>query len=196
MSVSPDTSATGTRVVKRPSRIRRIFRWGEHLLACIGLCLIAYHLCFELTVMTSDSMAPALNGTSYENGDSILLEKITGRFRAPRRWEIYFFYDSEGNAVAKRVVGLPGEKIAIKTNEIYINGIPLKRPKNLQANKYFGYGSLVNGREVDCGKGYFMLGDSSADSFDSRYTGLVTRDRFRGRVSCILWPFAHAGFVK
>jgi signal peptidase I len=141
-------------------------------------------------------MAPALNGTAYENGDSVLLEKVTGRFRAPRRWEVYFFYDSEGNAVAKRVVGLPGEKIAIRTNEIYINGIPLQRPKNLETNRYFGYGSLRSGREVDCGTGYFMLGDASEDSYDSRFTGLVTRDRFRGRVCCILWPFAHAGFVE
>jgi signal peptidase I len=196
MSVPPDKSRAVAPVGNKPSRTRRVFRWAERLLACIGLFFVVYHLCFELTVMTSDSMAPALNGTSYENGDSILLEKITGRFRAPRRWEIYFFYDTEGNPVAKRVVGLPGEKISIKTNEIFINGIPLQRPKNLQANKYFGYGSLVNGHEVDCGTGYFMLGDASADSLDSRYTGTVTRNRFRGRVWCILWPSAHAGFVK
>src|ERR1700751_3778011 len=84
---------------------RRVFRWIEHLFACIGLCFVVFHLCFQFTVMTSDSMAPALNGTSYENGDSILLEKISGHLRAPRRWEIYFFYDTDGNPVAKRVVG-------------------------------------------------------------------------------------------
>ena len=141
-------------------------------------------------------MAPALNGTSYENGDSVLLEKISLQLRAPRRWEIYFYYDSEGNAVAKRVVGLPGEKISIRTNEIFINGRPIQRPKNLPKNKYFAYGTLAGGREVDCGNGYFMLGDASADSFDSRYTGLVTRDRFRGRAWLIFAPFAHAGFVR
>jgi signal peptidase I len=182
--------------VKQISVRRRLFRCVERLLACVGLCFIVYHLGFESTVIISDSMAPALNGTSYENGDSVLLEKISGRLHAPRRWEIYFFYDSEGNAVAKRVVGLPGEKIAIRTNNILINGIPIQRPKNLQGNKYFGYGSLANGREVDCGNGYFMLGDASVDSLDSRYTGLVTRDRFRGRAWLILSPFAHAGFVK
>src|SRR5690348_1968440 len=128
--------------VNKITSTRRGFRWVERLLACVGLCFIVYHLCFESTVIISDSMAPALNGTSYENGDSVLLEKSSSRLRAPRRWEIYFFYDSEGNAVAKRVVGLPGEKIAIRTNEIFINGIPIQRPKNLLHNKYFGYGSL------------------------------------------------------
>jgi signal peptidase I len=196
MSISENNVPNETPLAKRPQRTRRLLRWVEHLLACTGLCFIFYHLCFEVTVMTSDSMAPALNGTCYENGDSVLLEKVTGRFLTPRRWEIYFFYDSEGNPVAKRVVGLPGERIAIKKNEIYINGTPLQRPINLQTNRYFGYGSLANNHEVDCGKGYFMLGDASADSLDSRYTGIVTRDRFRGRAWCILWPSAHAGFVK
>ena len=180
----------------KPGCARRIIRWAERLLAIIGLCFVVYHLCFELTVMTSDSMAPTLNGTSYQNGDRILLEKITGRLRAPKRWEIYFYYDTEGNPVAKRVVGLPGEEISIRSNQIYINGRPLTRPKELQSIKYFGYGSLLDGRHVDCGQGYFMLGDASVDSHDSRYTGPVTRERFRGRVLCIVSPRAHAGFVE
>lgn len=180
----------------KPSRARRIVRWTEHFLAIIGLCFIVYHLCFELTVMTSDSMAPTLNGTSYENGDRILLEKVSCRFRTPKRWEIYFYYDTDGNPVAKRVVGLPGERISIRTNGVCINGAPLTRPKALQPIRYYGYGSLANGREVDCGQGYFMLGDSSSDSYDSRYTGLVTKERFRGRVWCILSPRAHAGLVR
>jgi signal peptidase I len=146
--------------------------------------------------MTSDSMAPTLNGTSYQNGDRILLEKITGRLRAPKRWEIYFYYDSDGNPVAKRVVGLPGEAISVKNKEIYINGTPLTKPKKLQSINYFGYGTLAGGRQVNCGQGYFMLGDASVDSYDSRYTGVVTKERFRGRVLCIVSPRAHAGFVE
>jgi len=188
----PAATASGA----RPGCVRSIVRWAERLLAIIGLCFVIYHFCFELTVMTSDSMAPTLSGTSYQNGDRILLEKITGRFRAPKRWEIYFYYDTDGNPVAKRVVGLPGEKISIRTNEICINGTPLSRPEKLQSLNYFGYGSLANGRQVDCGQDYFMLGDSSRDSYDSRYTGLVARERFRGRVWCIVSPRAHAGFVK
>jgi signal peptidase I len=155
-------------------------------MACVGICFVIYHCGFEFSVMTSDSMAPALKGTSYENGDRILLEKITGRLRAPKRWEMYFYYDTDGNPVAKRVVGLPGERISIRTNEVYINGKVLARPRELLPIKYFGYGSLANGRSVDCGKCYFMLGDSSRDSYDSRFTGVVARERFRGRVWRVL----------
>jgi signal peptidase I len=195
MSVSPERKSGKIPPVEKRSWVRRFFRWTERLLACVGLCFVIYHLCFEFTVMTSDSMAPTLNGTSYENGDSIVLEKISGHLHAPRRWDIYFFYDSEGNPVAKRIVGLPGEKISIKTNQVYINGVLLEKPSNLKTNKYYAYGSLANGNAVDCGNGYFMMGDASEDSLDSRYTGIVTRDRFRGRPWCILSPWTHAGFV-
>src|SRR4051794_14261948 len=92
----------------RRSRAKKALRLIKHCLATIGFCFIFYHLCFEVTVMTSSSMAPTLRGSSNDDGDRILVEKITGRFRRPRRWEIYFFYNTDGIPVAKRVIGLPG----------------------------------------------------------------------------------------
>jgi len=178
------------------SHYRKLFRWVEGLLAGVGLCFIVYQLAFESTVMTSDSMAPTLQGTTYENGDHILLEKVSGYFCGPKRWEIYFYYDGEGTPVAKRIVGLPGEKISIRDNQVYVNGVELRRPEALRSIKYFGQGNLAKGREVDCGDGYFMLGDASADSYDSRYTGVVTGTRFRGRVWCVISPRDHMGFVR
>jgi len=174
---------------------RRVLRWAEHVLAGIGLCFLVYHLCFEVTVMTTDSMAPALRGTSYENGDRILVEKVTSRLRAPRRWEIYFFYNEEGTAVAKRIVGLPGEKISIKDKRVCINGAPIDIPGPLKDRKYYPFGNLSTGREVDCGPGYYVLGDDSRDSYDSRFVGPIKRDQLRGRVWCILYPFSRFSFL-
>ena len=170
-------------------------RWAERLLALIGLCFILYHLGFELTVMTSDSMAPTLRGNAYENGDRILVEKVSGWFRKPRRWEIYFFYDAEGTPVAKRIVGLPGEKISIQRKRIYINGAEIQVPEPLRFLKFYPLGNLTRGREFDCGSRYFVLGDDSRDSYDSRFLGVVERSRFRGRVWCILAPRSRSGFV-
>ncbi len=194
----PETQLKSTQASRRSNglRWRKSLRWVERLLACVGLCFIVYRLAFEFTVMTSDSMSPTLRGTSYEDGDRIILEKVSGYFRSPRRWEVYFYYDNEGTAVTKRIVGLPGEKISIKDNQIYINGVELPRPEELQSIKYYGQGKLANGHEVECGNGYFMLGDASGDSYDSRYTGIVTGDRFRARAWCIIWPRDHLGFVR
>ena len=171
---------------------QKLGRGTERLLAIVGLCFLSYHLALDYMVMTSDSMAPTLQGTSYENGDRVLLEKITGRWRAPKRWEIYSYFDDDNTLVAKRVVGFPGERIAIKNHKIYINNVELERPKDLVRVTYYSFGNLSTGRTVDCGTGYFMMGDASNDS---RFTGVVTRERLRGRVWGVISPWERIGFV-
>ena len=193
MNPAETKATTNPPGAKRP--VRTFLRWLERLLALIGLMFIIYHLGFDTIAMTSDSMAPALQGTSYENGDRVLLEKVSGQFRAPKRWEIYAYHDDDGIPVAKRVVGLPGEKIAIRTNQLFINGTALSLPTELKGIKYFATGQLRNGREVECTNGYFMLGDDSRDSYDSRFTGTVSKERFEGRALCVVWPVERVGFV-
>src|SRR5262249_35849051 len=128
-------------------------------------------------------------------GDRIIVEKVTGYFRSPRRWEIYYMHDAEGNTVAKRIVGLPGERISVRENRVCINGTEAARPAQLQFLKYHALGNLERGQEVDCGTGYFVLGDDSVDSYDSRYLGPVKPEQFHGRVWCIVRPLARFGFV-
>src|ERR1051326_4187411 len=169
--------------------VKRTLRGLEHFLAFIGGCFLVYSLCFEVTVMTSGSMAPTLRGNSYEDGDRILLEKVTGWLRRPKRRGGYFFYNVEGVPVAKRVVGLPGERVSIRENQICINGREIRPPSRLAFLRYYSYGNLTAGSEVSCGEGYFMLGDDSRDSYDSRFVGPVARRGCRGRVWCILWPW-------
>jgi signal peptidase I len=174
---------------------RRILRWIERALAGVGLCFLIYTFCFQLIVMTSDSMKPTLQGTSYENGDRILVEKVTKHWRRPKRWEVYFMYDAEGTPVAKRIVGLPGEKISVKKNQVRINGAPITPPPELKNLKYYPMGNVAAGREVECGTGFFVLGDDSKDSYDSRYLGPVSSSQLRGRVWCIVWPRSRCGFL-
>ena len=105
-------------------------------------------------------------------------------------------YDAEGTPVTKRVIALPGERIALRDNRIYINGREVRRPAAIESLHYLELGNLRGGREIDCNEGYFVLGDDSKDSYDSRYLGPVAPQQFRGRAWCILWPFSRFGFVR
>ena len=192
--IAPEDTAPAP--ATRRFTVRKSLRWAERVLALVGLCFIIYRLGFEVMVMTSDSMSPTLRGNAYDNGDRILVEKVTGWFRRPHRWEIYFFYDAEGTPVAKRIVGLPGEKISIRQQRIYINGSEIQPPERLRFLKFYPFGNLLGGKEADCGSGYYVLGDDSRDSYDSRYLGPVAGSRFRGRVWCILGPRGRRGFVE
>ncbi len=177
-------------------RLGTLLRWVEHALAVLGLCFLVFHLCFELTTMTSPSMAPTLQVTSFQNGDRVLIEKVFGWFRSPRRWEVYFFDGEDGTPMAKRIVGLPGEEISLKATQLHVNDKELRLPQGLRWLKYYAYGNLQAGRKVACGRGYYVLGDDTKDSYDSRYVGPVERSQLRGRVWCIMWPPSRMGWVE
>ncbi len=179
---------------------RRWLRTGlcatERLLAVVGLCALIYHTCFDFSVVISGSMSPALQGENEATGDRVLYEKLTGRFRTPRRWEIQQFHTPEGLTVAKRVVGLPGERISLRDGILCIDGKPLPIPARLAYLHYYPFGNLAKGHEVNCVSGYYLLGDDSRDSYDSRYNGVLSAERFTARAWLTLGPRGRYGFVR
>lgn len=188
--------ATPTRNERWRTRLRFTVRATERLLAFFGLYFVLFHLFFDLSVMISSSMSPTLRGTSRTNGDWVLSEHFTPHIRKARRWEIVAFHNSEGVQVMKRVVGLPGETVALnKQNQILINGAPIPRPEQIASLKYYAYGNLAGGKSVSCGDGYYLLGDDSVDSQDSRYEGPLAKENVEGRAWIVVWPFSRFHFI-
>jgi len=177
-------------------RMRRALRWSEHVLAMLGLLFIVYHCFFDVSVIVSGSMSPTLNGTSRENGDWVLTEKISYLFRKPRRWEVATFRTDDGQQVMKRVAGRPGETLTIVDKMVRVDGQPAPRPDSLGRIEYYAYGLVHKGKAVDCEDGYFMLGDRSTDSQDSRFDGPVQPSRIAGRAWLVIWPLSRVGFVS
>ncbi len=175
-------------------------RWLEHGLAVFGLGVILWLVAFDLQVMEdSPSMSPTLCGpdkVAGTPGDLIIAEKLTYRFRTPRRWELVSFYNPESFCmITKRVVGLPGENISVKKFALKIDGQPIPIPRSLSGLRYYSYGNLFNGRPASCGNGYYVLGDYSRDSDDSRFNGPVTADRIRCRPWLRIWPLSRFGLL-
>lgn len=181
---------------KRPRLIRRLFRWIRDCLAVVGLLAIIYVTCFDLSVVVSGSMSPTLRGEGEPGSDWLLCEKVSYRFRNPRRWEIIWMETSDRLKVAKRVVGLPGERVSLRDRQVLIDGQPATVPSGLGFLRYYPFGSLHRGQEAACGDGYFCLGDDSGDSQDSRFEGPVSRNRIHGRAWLIVWPPGRIGFVN
>lgn len=185
--------------MRRPPRWRRMLRRGWRgvvaALAVVGFITIVRPFVFDLTPIISASMSPALQGDA-RRGDWILAEKLTYLLRTPRRWEVVEFYDQDGLKIMKRVAALPGESIAIQDHRIQINGQFVPPPEGAAPVKYFAYGSLAGGRSHAVEAGYFVLGDASADSQDSRYDGAVAMNRIRARAWLIVWPPSRVGWVR
>lgn len=187
-----------TKTARPPRRlVGRLLRWIEHVLATVGLVMVVYWLAFDLTRITSDSMAPTLQGTNWKNGDLVLAERVSFWFRSPRRWEVIAFRTEDGRRVMKRVVGLPGERIQmLRGGRILIDGEEIFPPATLDFLSYFPFGNLTADQAVDCGEGYFVLGDESRDSDDSRFNGPVLPKDLSGRAWLILAPRQRAGWVR
>ena len=196
MSTQPPSAKTPKPVEPRPSLRRRLFRWTERVLALIGLGFLVWTFGFKLTVITSGSMAPTLQGESWAGGDWVLTERISSKLRKPARWDLIHFRNNEGVEVMKRVVAFPGETVSIRGNSVVINGQPLVRPQSLSNVHYFAFGNLSKHTHFEVVGGYYVLGDFSTDSEDSRYEGPVSPGQIMGRPLCRVWPLARVGWVN
>jgi signal peptidase I len=185
-------------VPTRPRRrwIRWFLRRIEHALALVGLGTIIYFTCFDLSRILSDSMSPTLQGHDRESGDVVLTERVSYRLRQPRRWEVITFRSPEGTQIMKRVVGLPGEHVQMRNDgSIVIDGKPVERPAELSFLHYFPFGNVITDKTAACNDGYYVLGDFSRDSDDSRFNGPVKPEQLVGRAWLIVAPSGRRGFV-
>jgi signal peptidase I len=182
--------------VPRPSRTRRAFRWLERVFALFGVLCLLYVLTVDLSIVTSPSMSPTLQGKNVDDGDRVVTEKVTRWFRQPRRWEVIAFTRDDGVQLMKRVAGLPGESVQLsKDRRLLIDGKPVEMPPGLN-QRYLRFGNLFEGKPIACGEGYYVLGDDLKDSDDSRFNGPVKPSRLIGRAWLIVSPWNRFGFVR
>jgi signal peptidase I len=133
----------------------------------------------------------------------------------PQRGDIVvFFSPKDGTRLVKRVIGLPGDTVELRNEQLVINGQPVdytaldpKIPGQIsepeRARSLFATEKLparthavmaINGVQairtfgpVHVAEGhYFMMGDNRDNSFDSRYFGAVDRSQIVGRTSSVV----------
>ena len=131
-----------------------------------------------------------VNGTSMyptlEGNEIMLLNKlgVIDRFDI-----VVLKLDGDQNNLIKRIIGLPGETVEIKNNEIYINDELLDDP--------YGVGVTYNIDPVTLGEDeYFILGDNRIVSLDSRIFGKIDRSEIKGTTNFIMYPFSKIGKVE
>jgi signal peptidase I len=134
---------------------------------------------------------------TLDDGDNLIVEKLTYRFKDPERFDIIVFpfrYE-EKTYYIKRIIGLPGETVQIVDGDIYINGEILEESYGREVMKYSGQAAdpITLGEDE-----YFVLGDNRNDSSDSRdpSVGLIKRDEIIGRAWLRIWPLSNFGVLK
>jgi signal peptidase I len=128
---------------------------------------------------------------NFRDGDYLIIDEITYKFKAPERGEVIVFrYPNDpSQRYIKRIIGLPGETIEIEQGKIIIydedgNGQALEELAYLPASTLTPGDVLVALEENE----YFVLGDNRAASADSRRWGSLPRENIIGRALIRAWP--------
>jgi signal peptidase I len=149
--------------------------------------------------VSGPSMQPTLEGGDDGGaGDVILVDRLSYAIRAPRRWEVVVLRGgdgADGTASVKRIVGLPGETVEIWEGAVFVDGRAVPPPPALGAvhvvsKGAFGHVPVRLGPEE-----YFVLGDNSYLSRDSRSRGPVGRSSIVGRAFLVLLPAGRLGAI-
>lgn len=175
-------------------------------LALIFLPLPAQLLAQAIKIPTA-AMEPTLQGVSKGTPDHVIVDRLSYRFSAPQRGDLAIFTTTgiagipANPSYVKRVVGLPGEKIEIRDGHVFADGRQLNEQDGIPPVSYI-VGPVQTQSLTSAGiyvvpeGAYFMLGDNSRNSYDSRYWGFVPRANIYGRVSRIYYPFSRAGVPR
>lgn len=131
------------------------------------------------------SMEPSLHTGQY-----LFINKAEYFFHSPERGDVVVFrYPQDPSRdFIKRVVGLPGEAVSIRSGKVFINDLLLDDP--------FSQGTGSRDGEWKLGPDqYFVMGDNRAQSSDSRFWGPVPRDNVIGKAMLIYWPLSSWGWA-
>ena len=170
---------------------------GGGFLEFLVILVVAFALVFgfvrpfvlEAFYIPSESMVPTLLV-----GDRVFVNKFVYRFWEPERGDIVVFQsvEGEGEDLIKRVIGAPGDRVAIINGVLHVNGEP-------QEESY-----VRDGRPLDSGPNgptrvpegeVFVMGDNRANSRDSRFFGPVPVENIEGEAFASFWPPSHVGIL-
>ena len=139
-------------------------------------------------IVEGDSMDP-----NFHDGEYLIIDELSYYFKAPQRGEVIVFRypRNPSDFFIKRIIGLPGETVEIKNNDVFIDN-KLMGESYLPPDFKTGPDGTIKLPENQ----YFVMGDNREHSSDSRFWGLLPKKNITGRVFVRLWPINKAGIVN
>jgi len=165
----------------------------EVFVISMSIFIVVYLFLMQPHQVKGNSMFP-----TYHDGEYLMTDKVTYKFREPKRGDIVVFKApvNEDFDFIKRVIAVPGDKILIKDGEVYVNGEMLNEVYLPDEYDTRGGRFLREGVEAEVPEGtYICIGDNRGHSSDSREWGPVPKENIVGRVFFRYWPFNRFGLV-
>lgn len=183
---------------KKTSPARELLGW----IVYIGIIVVLTWFIITFIGMRTRVVGSSME-TTLSDGDNLIVDKLSYRFKDPERFDIVVFPHVEDSGekthYIKRIIGLPGETVQIINGQVYINGqvldsdgYGLETMRDLVSGE-LGFTPLTLGEDE-----YFVLGDNRNNSSDSRNpkVGVLTRKELTGKALIRIYPFNKFGVIK
>ncbi len=196
MKTNPEQSKPES-TVQQPLLLRWWQKWSENitiLVLAIGLAFFIRTFVAEPRYIPSESMLPTL-----EVGDRLIVEKLSYSTHLPQRGDIVVFTPPpqlreqgylEEQAFIKRVIGLPGNKIAVKDGRVYVDGELLTEAYIAEPPHYAMSPTIVPPDRL------FVMGDNRNNSNDSHVWGFLPITNIIGHACFRFWPLERLGGLR
>lgn len=197
-SVEADDAATGEAVrsdlsQKQRSQMRAIWEWVFVVVVAISAAMLIRVFLFQQYYIDGPSMQ-----TTLMPEDRVLVNKMSYKLHDIHRGDVIVFdrvtNEVQHDDLIKRVLGLPGETLEIRSCIVYIDGVQVNEPylnpeqtsqvePSARCGSHTDMAPIVVPEEM-----VFVMGDNRVQSFDSRDFGPIDSDKVRGRAFVVIWP--------
>lgn len=181
--------------MKKEMWIREGKEWAQSILIALILTLVIRTYVVQAFKIPSGSMRPTLM-----EGDKLFVNKFIYRFKPIQRGDIVVFkypVDLKKDFI-KRMVAFENETVEIKDGKIYVDEKPLNDLEAFGKFYYYNHDPFGGPNEkIRVPKdSYYVLGDNSANSTDSRFWGFVPKKNLLGKAIFRWWPPRRMGSLE
>lgn len=179
-----------------------LVEWLKAIVFALVLTFAIKQFLFTPTMVKGASMMP-----TFEDHDRVIVNRIGPKLSSFHRFDVIVVRMDEEKNYIKRIIGLPGDTIEYKEDQLYINGEQYDEPYLTQYKKalkdngtltedftlaqYLGKTTVPEGH-------YFVLGDNRRVSLDSRFldVGFIPEEKIIGTANVIFWPMDRIDFMS
>jgi len=197
-SVEADDAATGEAIrsdlnVKQRAQMRAVWEWAFVVVIAIGAAMLIRLFLFQQYYIDGPSMQ-----TTLMPQDRVLVNKLSYKMHDIHRGDVIVFdrvtNEVQHDDLIKRVMGLPGETLEIRSCIVYVDGVQVDEPylnpeQTSQIEPSARCGSHTDMAPIVVPEHMvFVMGDNRVQSFDSRDFGPINTGKIRGRAFVVIWP--------
>lgn len=186
-------------------KFRQAFSFGSFILEFVQSIVLALSVfvLFYLFVAQPNQVKGSSMVPNFTDGEYLLTDKLTYMFSEPKRGDVVVFRAPASEPCSeneceyiKRIIGLPGDRVMVKDQQVYLNG-QLLNQTFLPSDFVTDPGEYCKeGVEVTVPEGqYLVFGDNRSHSRDGREFGPIEKKLIVGRAFFKYWPTSALGLI-